>query len=801
MSPQHEAPAATTCTACGAGLRAGERYCGHCGTGTHGTPGARPGPAAPTGSLWSWDAVLDRLRAATLGEFEIVRRIGQGGMAAVFLARDLALNRNVAIKVMSPAMLMADGMVDRFREEAITVARLDHPNIVTIHAVRRLDELHFFVMKFVEGRSLDYVLQQSGPLSIAMVRGIVHQVGSGLEHAHRNGVIHRDVKPANLLIDSQGTAIVTDFGIAKVSEAPGLTQTGLLIGTAAYISPEQYLGAPASPASDQYALGVVIHEMLTGQVPFAGTTMALVQALLQQPAPGVRLQRPDCEPAMEAAITRMLAKDPADRWPTLREALRALGAAPLAEDDAELRELARRAVPDAEIHAAAHMAAPESPVPRRVGRIAEREPRAGARVGQADDSATAPGLHVTPPAAPVCVGQWTRLVAELRDARGQEPDSPLEWTTSDASVAVVSGDGIVLGIAPGAVTIRVRAGDAVGELGLRVEPAPAASLRLVGAPDRLSAGGTARLAVEARDAHSNPIPAPSLRWTSSEPAVLSVDGSGTLTAHAPGRATISAGCGDVVAHAVVEIHERVSVDATPPRDRGAPAAGPRRRRWQSRRPVPAWAAAGGAGVLVVAVAAAVVLGRGDPAERPAPVEPVLGGAFTNAAPAVDPTAPDADPPSAEPAGSGDQPTEPAAASALSSAAGEPDRAAPRARLQPEAAASPPVATPEQQAEVAVRQFVNALATGRRESIRSAYAGLQGGEAWLAFLEAHAEAGLRVGYFAIDAAASKLTADDAAEVRFDVGFTHDRATGPQPYTMLARLRRDGQRWRIVEVRYW
>jgi serine/threonine-protein kinase len=201
------------------------------------------------------DDIVARLRQATLGEYEIGRELGRGGMAAVFSAHDLALDRKVAIKVMSPGLVLGEGMTERFKQEAITVAQLHHPSIVSVYSVRQAEGLHFFVMQNVEGRSLEQVLQQARRLPLPMVRSILYQVGSALAYAHRARVVHRDVKPANILIDQDGNAVVTDFGIAKAAERPVNTLTGALVGTPAYMSPEQCAGGEVSGLSEQYSLG------------------------------------------------------------------------------------------------------------------------------------------------------------------------------------------------------------------------------------------------------------------------------------------------------------------------------------------------------------------------------------------------------------------------------------------------------------------------------------------------------------------------------------------------------------------
>ena len=299
-------------------------------------------PPAPEGEQ-SWSRVAERLQQATAGEYEIVRELGRGGMAAVFLARETATNRRVALKVMSPALLEGADLVPRFRKEAVTMARMSHPNIVTVFAVRRVAELHVLVMRYVEGCTLDRLTRAVGLLPIESIRAILHDVGSALAYAHRQGVVHRDVKPSNILIDGDGRAVVTDFGIAKVAGTTTYTKTGAVIGTPSYISPEQCSVGAATGQSDQYALGVVAFELLTDRVPFTGAPFDVMRAHVQTRPPAIRPLRPDCPAEMEAAVHRMLAKRPADRWPTMAQALGALGAAAISEDGPERVWLAERA--------------------------------------------------------------------------------------------------------------------------------------------------------------------------------------------------------------------------------------------------------------------------------------------------------------------------------------------------------------------------------------------------------------------------------------------------------------------------
>src|SRR3989442_3054367 len=312
----------SSCLRCGASLGPGASFCPRCGTGI---PVQRPwsGPtlATPTGGIMDArpdgaEAQLAALRRATLGQYEILVEVGRGGMATVYLAHDLALDRKVAIKVLAPALLlMGEGMVERFKREARTAAALSHPHIIPIYAVKESDQVLYFVMKHVQGRSLDHVVRDVGPLPLAMTQAILAQVGDALGYEHRHGVIPRDIKSANIMLDEEGWAAVTDFGIAKVVQAQGLTVTGATVGTPTYMSPEQCATEEITGASDQYSLGVVAFEMLTGRLPFQDESiMSAMYAHFNQPPRPVPELRPDCPPSPAAAVMALLDKDPARRW-------------------------------------------------------------------------------------------------------------------------------------------------------------------------------------------------------------------------------------------------------------------------------------------------------------------------------------------------------------------------------------------------------------------------------------------------------------------------------------------------------
>lgn len=266
-----------------------------------------------------------QLELATRARYEVLGELGAGGMATVFLARDLSLPRTVAVKVLSPALANDEETVTRFRREAKVAAALDHPGIVAVYDVGEDPSLAYFVMQHIDGVTLASLLATRGPQSVSAVTAVVGAVGRALHHAHGRGIIHRDVKPANLMRENSGRVFVTDFGIAKREELIGLTASGAVFGTPAYMSPEQYNGLAASAASDQYSLGVVAFELLTGRLPFVGGSVAEVMAgHLYDLPPDVRSLRADVPSRMALAIARMLAKEPGDRFRDAREAVAAV---------------------------------------------------------------------------------------------------------------------------------------------------------------------------------------------------------------------------------------------------------------------------------------------------------------------------------------------------------------------------------------------------------------------------------------------------------------------------------------------
>ena len=268
------------------------------------------------------DPVMVKLADATKGEYRIERELGRGGMATVYLAHDTSLDRKVAIKVMGAEVLAAgDVLVDRFLREARTGARLNHPHIIPVYAVRQTPELIYFVMKFIDGKPLDDVINGFGQLPIPLAARVIAQVADALAYAHRNGIVHRDIKPGNVMLDKEGWVVLTDLGIAKVQEASMLTATGSAVGTPTYMSPEQSGGSQATTgASDQYSLGCVAFEMLTGKPPFEGESIiSLIFQHHAEPPPPIQNLRPDCPAHIVSAINKMLEKSPEDRYSSMEE--------------------------------------------------------------------------------------------------------------------------------------------------------------------------------------------------------------------------------------------------------------------------------------------------------------------------------------------------------------------------------------------------------------------------------------------------------------------------------------------------
>jgi eukaryotic-like serine/threonine-protein kinase len=266
------------------------------------------------------------------GRYELEELVGEGGMSSVYRAHDVVLERRVALKILHEHFSHDAEYVERFRREARAIARLAHPNVVTVIDRGEWKGRQFIVFEHVEGETLKEVVVREGPLPVGRALQLACQIARALAFAHGLGIVHRDVKPHNVLVDAGGTAKVTDFGIARSLDIDdALTETGTVLGTGHYISPEQASGERAGEASDQYSLGVVLYELLVGTVPYPGENlMSVAMRHLSEPVPSVRAARPDVPERVDAVVARALAKRPADRFPST-EALAAELEACLAE--------------------------------------------------------------------------------------------------------------------------------------------------------------------------------------------------------------------------------------------------------------------------------------------------------------------------------------------------------------------------------------------------------------------------------------------------------------------------------------
>jgi serine/threonine protein kinase len=251
----------------------------------------------------------------TLGNYQIVAEIGRGGMAVVYRAYQPSLNREVAIKVLPPQFTFDQQFVERFVREAQAAASLRHPHIIVIHDVAEQNGLYYIVMELLTGRTLRQLIEQEGALPPARAARLVEQIASALDYAHRRGFVHRDVKPDNIFVDQGDRVTLTDFGIAKAAWGTQLTKTGMLVGTPQYMSPEQAQGEDVGPATDIYALGIVAYQMLSGRVPFQGTTPhAILYQQIHELPPPLRSVRSGLPPAVDSVLNAALAKEPRARY-------------------------------------------------------------------------------------------------------------------------------------------------------------------------------------------------------------------------------------------------------------------------------------------------------------------------------------------------------------------------------------------------------------------------------------------------------------------------------------------------------
>jgi serine/threonine protein kinase len=380
----------------------------------------------------------------TLATYRLVEKLGEGGMGEVYRAHDEMLDRDVALKMLRPELASRSSTVDRFRAEAVTLAKLDHPGIARIHGCSRHDDRWFIVMEFVPGETLLARLARAGRLPWLDVVPIVCQLLDALEYAHRRGVIHRDLKPANVLMGEEGRVKVTDFGIARVLGTERATRTGHIVGTLEYMSPEQVRGEEVDGRADLYAVGILLYELLAGRVPFNGTAdYEVMMQHLQAPVPSLRRVAPDAPAWFDGILRRALAKAPADRFASAALFQVAIEAHAAAEPAMRIKatRLAAAAMEAAVIGAA-------GPVPRATDTQATvPHALAATRLGSEPGSAPAPhGLAPTRLApTPASAAAPTHLAPERAPCRrrpfSRRPPRPLGTLTRRAGCSAATSPG------------------------------------------------------------------------------------------------------------------------------------------------------------------------------------------------------------------------------------------------------------------------------------------------------------------------------------------------------------------------
>jgi serine/threonine-protein kinase len=403
-------------------------------------------------------------------------------------------------------------------------------------------------------------------------------------------VVHRDIKPANILIDEDGNAVVTDFGIAKVAELPGHTHTGALVGTPAYMSPEQCSGAEVSGASDQYSLGAVAYEMVAGVAPFTGSTLTVMQAQVEHTPPPIGERCPDCPAEFEAAILRMLAKDPAERFPSMAEAKAALGATPLMEDDPLLGELCRLA--------AAGSPEPISGTPVPAGPSPSVQRSSASRSSLAGQARS---IVILPPPAELAMGDGFALVALVRGERGVPlPGRTVDWSTDAPGVLHIDqARSVATALAPGSAMLTASCDGIQTRVPVYVPPMaepldleagdPAAAIQISSPPKSVRAGDSFVLTAIPLDSMGHPLPEPTVLWNTSDVRVAVVTAGGWVAALGRGHVVLTATRGGASASVNIDVAPAIPAQR-PARPRAysvapsepAPLHRPSRRRRGSR---------------------------------------------------------------------------------------------------------------------------------------------------------------------------------------------------------------------------
>jgi len=430
------------CLKCHTPLPDNSKFCFACGA-------DQTGGGTATSTSAELQGLQVRLQRIVEGKYKIERMVGKGGMGAVFLAQDLTLDREVAIKVLPPDISQDPKVIQRFQQEAKTAAKLDHTNIIPIYRVESEGGLNYFVMKYIAGTSLEDVLEQhKQTLTADYIQRVLWEAACALGHAHQRGIVHRDVKPANIMFDHDGRVMLTDFGISKALQAAsGFTGTGMIIGTPHYMAPEQAKGQQVDGRADQYSMGVVGYRMITGQLPFGGDSVhTILYKHIFEPAPRTSSIRQDMPPHLSESISRALAKEPEQRYPTMEDFATAVWpeqpvSAPTkgAKGSATTRRPPPRTRGPVTADTPTEVTnAPTTPIPRsgmKVGAGAPKKSRAGLFVGVAVLAVAGVGGYLAladkqSAAPPPPVSQPTQTTrAPVETVRVTAPPPPVTQTT------------------------------------------------------------------------------------------------------------------------------------------------------------------------------------------------------------------------------------------------------------------------------------------------------------------------------------------------------------------------------------
>jgi serine/threonine protein kinase len=391
-----------------------------------------------------------------LGHYDIVAELGRGGMGVVYKGHESSLNRYVAIKVLADSLAHDEGVKERFLREARSMAALNDPHIIQIYFISEDEGQTYFVMEFVEGESLGSMLKREGKLSVEQSAKVIQQTALGLSTAHDRGVVHRDIKPGNLMINSRGAVKIADFGIAlsNYDLSKKLTTTGEFVGTPGYLSPEVCLGKPVDQRSDIFSLGIVMFEMLTGRMPFTDESpLGLMLEVVKEEIPDVREINADVDPEIARILDRMIAKDPTERYQNCHELVAELSAHPLVAKGGPISLKPRLST------AAATMIGQKTPVSGQTALPATPRTPIGVAQNVANTRITPSGL----PAPPVAAGGGVQHQSVLdRSTASTQRNSALPW-----AIAAI----LLLGLAGGAYAYR----DRIPGLGTAAQTATTAS--------------------------------------------------------------------------------------------------------------------------------------------------------------------------------------------------------------------------------------------------------------------------------------------------------------------------------------